>query len=364
MTLRIALVGGPMYDHLYSIFDEYGVEVVVHADHPTLNRKVAEMLTAGERIDLLSTHSKYAPSQANWLRPLDSLIDHSAIHELAPLAVDLCRYHGQLLTIPRLIDVRIMWLRSDRVATTPTSWDDLIASDMKFGFPGKESGLFGTFFEMVIGAGGRIFDDDEQPCFDSDESIHAIEMLIALAQKTDADLPNWHYDQVDAALLNGTTDASGAWPGAWGSINSSKFAGALRPHRYPSGAKRWVSYAGCHAWGIPTTCGDIDGATALLRRLMSAEVHGLDASGGNMCANVEALAQVTPVNEIDQERLAITRETINQAMITYPSHVRFPEVEDAGWMLINEALRGTRSPQDAVETLQRIAQKVFATDGN
>ncbi|MEY3071339.1 MAG: hypothetical protein RL473_1446, partial [Actinomycetota bacterium] len=24
MTLRIALVGGPMYDHLYSIFDEYG----------------------------------------------------------------------------------------------------------------------------------------------------------------------------------------------------------------------------------------------------------------------------------------------------------------------------------------------------
>jgi len=83
-----------------------------------------------------------------------------------------------------------------------------------------------------------------------------------------------------------------------------------------------------------------------------------------MCANVEALAQVTPVNEIDQERLAITRETINQAMITYPSHVRFPEVEDAGWMLINEALRGTRSPQDAVETLQRIAQKVFATDGN
>ena len=230
MTLRIALVGGPMYDHLYSIFDEYGVEVVVHADHPTLNRKVAEMLTAGERIDLLSTHSKYAPSQANWLRPLDSLIDHSAIHELAPLAVDLCRYHGQLLTIPRLIDVRIMWLRSDRVATTPTSWDDLIASDVKFGFPGKESGLFGTFFEMVIGAGGRIFDDDEQPCFDSDESIHAIEMLIALAQKTDADLPNWHYDQVDAALLNGTTDASGAWPGAWGSINSSKCAGALRPH--------------------------------------------------------------------------------------------------------------------------------------
>jgi hypothetical protein len=48
MTLRIALVGGPMYDHLYSIFDEYDVEVIVHADHPTLNRKVAELLADGE----------------------------------------------------------------------------------------------------------------------------------------------------------------------------------------------------------------------------------------------------------------------------------------------------------------------------
>jgi hypothetical protein len=51
-------------------------------------------------------------------------------------------------------------------------------------------------------------------------------------------------------------------------------------------------------------------------------------------------------------------------MITYPSHVRFPEVEDAGWVLINETLRGLRSPQDAIQTLQTIAEKVFATDSN
>jgi hypothetical protein len=37
-------------------------------------------------------------------------------------------------------------------------------------------------------------------------------------------------------------------------------------------------------------------------------------------------------------------------------------VEDAGWMLINETLRGQRSPQDAVQTLQQVAMKVFTTD--
>ena len=47
MTLRVALVGGPMYDRLYDTFTPGEVEIVVHADHPTLNRKVAAMLAAG-----------------------------------------------------------------------------------------------------------------------------------------------------------------------------------------------------------------------------------------------------------------------------------------------------------------------------
>ena len=52
MTLRIAAVQGPMYDHLYSLFDPDHVEVVIHDDHPTLNKRVADMLSNGERLDL------------------------------------------------------------------------------------------------------------------------------------------------------------------------------------------------------------------------------------------------------------------------------------------------------------------------
>src|SRR5205085_11784985 len=103
--LRVALVGGPMYDALYAPFiDE--VEVVVHADHPTLNREVAARLAAGERIDVLSTHGKYAPSQRQWLTPLDGVIETSA---LAPHAVEMCRFDGTLLSVPRCIDVRVLW---------------------------------------------------------------------------------------------------------------------------------------------------------------------------------------------------------------------------------------------------------------
>lgn len=355
--LRVALVGGPMYDHLYTLFEPGEVEVVVHADHPTLNREVAQRLAAGERIDVLSTHSKYAPSQAQWLRPLDDVLAAATVETLAPRAVELCRVDGRLLSVPRLIDVRVLWVRRDRLADVPDTWQDLLDARTAFGFPGRESGLFGTFFELVVGAGGRLFDDDALPTMATPESEAAVATLCALAAQAPDDLPTWHYDEVDAALLAGRVDAAGAWPGAWGAIRASDVADVLEPHPYPAGPTRRVSYAGCHSWAIPTTCGDVDGARALVQRLAGFESHALDASGGTLCAHVGALAAVEPDSDADRRRLDITRRTIDEAMITYPALAHFPQIEDAGWSAINAALRGEATPSAAVAAIQAVAER-------
>lgn len=360
MSLRVALIGGPMYDHLDPLFEGFDVEVIVRADHPTLNRTVASMLTAGERIDVLSTHSKYAPSQVPWLTPLDGLVDTAP---LAPLAVELCRHGGVQWCVPRLIDVRVMWQRTDRIPAVPDTWADVIAGEAVFGFTGRESGLFGTFFELVVGAGGRLFDDVGAPTIESAEAVHAVDTLCRIASRAPADLPTWHYDQVDAALLDGRIDAAAMWPGGWAGILRRGMAGRLTPHPYPAGSHRRVSYSGCHAWAIPRTCGDPAAATALLQRLTGAEAGRLDAAGGNVCAHVGAFAAVEPRDEVDARRLAITASTIESAMITYPPHARFPELEDAGWAAIHAALLGERTPTDAVHEIQAVAERVLAPSG-
>jgi multiple sugar transport system substrate-binding protein len=360
VTLRVALVGGPMYDHLYEVFAPGEVEVVVHGDHPTLNREVAARLAAGERLDVIATHAKYAPSQAAWLRPLDDLVDASAVAPLAPGAVELCRYDGALLCVPRLIDVRVLWARADRVAAVPDSWAELVDSDVVFGFPGRESGLFGTFFELVVGFGGRLFDDDLHPAMATPEAEHAIAMLCALAARAPADLVDWHYDEVDAALLGGRVDAAAAWPGGFGAIRASPVAEHLQPHRYPTGPVRRVSYSGCHAWAIPRTCGDVDDAVALVTRLIGPHAQAVDAAGGNICAHRHALETTEPRGELDRRRLAITREMIDDAMISYPPLARFPAVEDAGWSAIRDALRGERSAAQAAAAIQAAAESVLA----
>lgn len=354
MTLRLALIGGPMYDGLYSVLEGRDVEVVVHADHPSLNRAVAEMLAGGERIDVLSTHGKYAPSQARWLHPLDALLPDGAVEALAPGALELCRLDGALLSVPRLVDVRILWARADRLASVPDDWAGVVAAAEAgngFGMPGRDSGLFGTFFELVVGAGGDFLDDGRS--LDADVAVEAVRLLQRLAAAGPDSLPGWMYDDVDRALLDGVVDAAAAWPGATARIRASELP--LVPAPYPRGAQRRVTYSGAHSWAIPVTCGDLEGAVDLVTELCGAEAHRRDAASGSICANREALLASDPVDEIDARRLELTRDAIEHQMITYPPLERFPEIEGPGADALHDALLGL---VDAEEAVARIVQAI------
>ncbi len=63
MTLRVALIAGPMYDALYARLPAFtqetgiAVDVAFSADHPALNAHLEALPTAD--YDLVSTHTKY-----------------------------------------------------------------------------------------------------------------------------------------------------------------------------------------------------------------------------------------------------------------------------------------------------------------
>ncbi len=358
MSLRVALVGGPMYDDLYERLHEVAgdVEVVVHADHPTLNRAVADLLGAGERLDLISTHGKYAPSQSRWLRPLDDLVPAEVLASLAPRAVDLCRFRGDLLCLPRNIDVRVLWWRTDLLDVAPVTWDDVVDAPAAFGFTGRESGLFGLFYELMAAAGAAPFAADGRPTLTGPVAVAAVERLRGLAAKAPDDLPGWHYDDVDDALLDGRVAMAAAWPGGYERIRTSDRYPQLRPALYPGGR----SYSGCHGWAIPRTCSDLDGAVALLTDLAGFDAQRLDAAAGTIPAHREALVAYEPIDDVDAERLAVTRQTIEDAMLTYPPLERFPEIEDAAWGAIHDALVGACDAATAVERMQSAADAALA----
>ena len=80
-----------MYDPLYDAIPRFTrdtgipVEIVVRLPHPELNAWVASNFASGNPgVDVLSTHTKYAPSQAQWLEPLDDVVTPEHEADLLP----------------------------------------------------------------------------------------------------------------------------------------------------------------------------------------------------------------------------------------------------------------------------------------
>jgi multiple sugar transport system substrate-binding protein len=370
--VRAALVGGPMYDPLYEAIPAFEqesgltVEIVAQRPHPELNAFVKSALGSGHAdIDLLSTHTKYAPSQAQWLAPITDEVPRDVVADLLPRAAELARIDGQLLQVPRNLDVRLLHYRRDLVERVPDSWADLAAvagaltrpGFHGFLFPGRDSGLFGTFYEMLVSAGGELFDESLRPAFDSEAGEWAVAMIAELHQVrrvTPRELPSWHYDEISASFRSGNAALVCDWPGSYHlytNPNACRHAAqvglALLP-RGPAGSR--AAYAGCHSFALPRGSRNHEGGAALLRFLTSFDAQLGEARRGAIPCRASALRRVREEaagNPDQAHRWELLAET-ERFMIIPPRFASYPLCEDAIWQAVQRAMIGERSPVEAV----------------
>ena len=358
-----------MYDSLYGTFGEFerttgfAVEVVARLPHPELNAFVKKEFESGEAdLDLLSTHTKYAPSQARWLEPLDAAFDHS---DLLPRAAELSRIDGRLLQIPRNLDVRLLHYRRDLIARPPATWTELAAAASHltgngfygFLFPGRDSGLFGTFYEMLVGAGGELFDAALRPAFDSPQGMAAASMIADLhhvRRVTPPQLPDWHYDEISASFRRGDAAMVCDWPGShdlYRNPSTCAVCDRLGLAALPAGpAGSNAAYGGCHSFAIAASARNPDGAAALLRFLTSPDAQLAEARRGAIPCRSSTLARIreeaaTDADETHRWQLLAQAQS---SMIVPPRFAAYPSCEDAIWHSIQRAMTGEWTPHHAV----------------
>ena len=401
-TVRVALVGGPMYDPLYESIPAFEaesghrVDVVARLPHPELNAFVKDALEAGSpRIDLLSTHTKYAPSQARWLASLDGVLSQEAIADLLQRPRELSTIGGRLLQFPRNLDVRLLHYRCDlfddlreqasferehgRRLEVPSTWSELAeVADFfhrpgmyGFLFPGRDSGLFGTFYEMLVGAGGELFDDALRPAFDSAAGAWAagtIADLHHVRRVTPRELGSWHYDEISAAFRAGHAAMVCDWPGSYHLYKSPSTCAvwdrvALAP--LPAGpANVRAAYAGCHSFAITRDTEHLEGAVALLRWFTSFDAQVGEARRGAIPGRESALATIrdeAASDSAEARRWSLLAET-ERTMIIPPRFAAYPRCEDAIWHSIQDAMEGRCSPGEAVRRAAAAIQPIVATD--
>jgi multiple sugar transport system substrate-binding protein len=401
-ALNVALVAGPMYDPLYELLPEFEkrtglrVHVAARLVHPDLNRHLDEVYRDSTgAYDLISTHNKYAPSQKYFLRPLDDWYRETELNEFIPAVLEMSRVEGWLLSIPRNIDVRLLYYRRDlfsdpteqerfrattgRELRVPETWEELAQAARHFtrppdlfgfAFPGRDSGLFGTFFELVAMAGGQLFRPDLRPGFNDAAGRWALgflHRLYAVEKVTPTELPEMRYDEASGIFLEGRCAMVADWPGGFHrylnpleSRVRDRFDLALYPAG-PSG-QRWV-YAGGHAFAVPTSVGNEEGAKALLKFLTSADAQWHEARHGALpvLKSVQGrLRAETDPATLEGRRLALLEQTVNAHMLLPPRFSKYPAIEEALWTSLQKGITGEWTIDEALARAAYEMEKILA----
>jgi multiple sugar transport system substrate-binding protein len=375
-NLRILLVGGPMYDPLYERIGEFegmSIDVAVAPTHPDLNERIEEEFGSGTAsYDLISTHAKYAPSQRQWLTPLDEDLEDSELKNFTPQTLELARIDGQLYGVPRNLDVKLLHYRTDIVPEPTASWEELreeaaqLRSDDLYGFvfPGKESGLFGHFFELHAMAGGRMFEGEGLPIprLNDEAGIWTLTLLKDLYERAaPEETPNWHYDEVAACFRRGRAAMSTDWPGGFYTYEDpeqSAVVGSYDVALYPEGRAGRFVYSGSHTFAIPTTVRDRQAALELLRFLTSRESQAFEARLGTLPARSDSLGDARAEAEagsLAERRWGVLEEAQEAALIP-PKHPNYPAVEDAIWQGLREVFFG-KEVEEALRNTQEAARR-------
>jgi len=377
--LQVALISGPAYDPLYECLSRFteatgiDVNVAFRGDHPTLNHHLATL--AKVPYDLVSTHTKYAPSQLQFLAPLNELIEPASLTDFAPMLLELARVDESLYSMPRNIDVRLLHYRSDLINSPPATWDELLDLARKqnappdcygFLFPGRESGLFGTFYELAEMAGARLFPHDLVPDIENEGGRWALQFLRACYVEglTPPELPEWHYDKVHECFRGGHAAMVGDWPGYYSLYRDAKISAVhnrLGLSAYPFGpAGRSLSYGGGHTFGLTKNGVNKGEALDLLLYLTAPEQQLREARQGCVPVRRSVMKQMQgEADEANRARLAMLERVIAEHVLIPPKFARYPEVEEVLWRTVQRAFLGEIEIDDALNSMtQQISQIV------
>ena len=391
--LHLALIGGPQYDGLLDLlpaFEQqtgYRLHVDVRLPHVELNERMAKDLgTENGPYDLISTHTKYCPSQAEHLCSLDEFVNADELTDFVPRVLDLCRLangtdqtHEKLMQLPRNLDARLLFYRADLIPA-PQTWDEAAAQMVKhkhdgfygFAFPGRHSGLFGTFYEMLGMAGGDLFDAEFNPIFNSEAGEWALNFLHrvhTIDRVTPPDLiENWYYDEISDRFRNGDVLMIGDWPGFYGLYQKRETCAVFDQFDvapYPAGpAGIRKSYAGGHTFAIPKAASDPEGGLALAKYLTSPEVQWHEASvSGHTPVRQSIFKKMKDQSgqgtEHDAKRMAALEETITRYAMIPPKFAKYPLIEDILWSGVQEAMTGRFTSKEALLLMEKKVREVL-----
>lgn len=404
-TLRVKLIGGAQYEPLYTLIPAWEaatgakVEILSRKSHFELDREMKQDIAAGN-IDycVFSNHTNFAPQYDTMTMPLGGLIAADTLAAFAPLVISHATVGGELFSLPRHSDVSNMFYvkslyedEANKTAfkakygydlTPPATW--IQASDQakfftdapdRYGthFAGKDEGITGRFYEMLVAEGGALFDDKWNPTFNSEEGVRALNWFADLYQAgaVPAGTANYVWDDLGLGFAAGAVAYDLDWAGwaAYFNGDDSKIGGDVGVALAPVGSSgKRTGWSGSHTFSVTKDCDNTAAAASLLTYLTSHDAQMLEARAGLLPTRSQVWVDIVAEfkaegNDFMVEVFDIWGQSMAEHAFTPPLVAEWGEISNALWPRLQAAILGDVTAQEALDAAAKEVAEVMADAG-
>lgn len=400
-TIDAKLIGGQQYEALYARIPEWEaktgakVNIVSQKNHFELDKEFKADIAAGTISWCVgSNHSSFASQYPSLYADLTALVPAETIAGFVQANIAAATLDGKLVMLPRAqFDVSALYYQKSLYADpakaeafkakfgydlkVPETWNELRDQATFFADPpnfygtqyaGKDEAIVGRFYEMVVADGGKLFNDDFSPAFNSDAGKEALHWFVDLykAGAVPPGTTNYLWDDLGNGFASGTVALNLDWPGWSGFFNdpaASKAAGNVGVAPAPKGsAGVRTGWSGFHGFSVTEACANKEAAASLVDFLTNEDSQKMESAAGPLPSRTAVWDYVIEQAKADpykSEVLAAFQETAKTAFAVpatpywiEATNLIYPELQAAilGDKTVDQALSDA---SDAVDGLMR-----------
>ena len=289
--------------------------------------------------------------------------------DLIPATLDTVKYDGKVWGMPQQTDAAFLYYRTDQVDSVPATWQEvyeLAGQNDGIVYQGAPyEGLTCDFLEIAYAAGGEILSEDgKEAVIDSPENLEALQFMVDGVKDGVAanGVTTYMEEESRRYFESGRATFMRNWPYAYalGQKKGTKVSGKFDVAPFPEfeGAGT-AGILGGHNLVISVYSDNPGAALKLVDFLMSEEEQVamfLDHSQ----APTTAAAYDDPKVQEKYDFASDLKDSVAQARSRPVSPV-YPQISQAIYENVNEALAGRVSPEEALKNAQAQMQQALET---
>jgi multiple sugar transport system substrate-binding protein len=289
--------------------------------------------------------------------------------DLIPATLETATYDGKVWAMPQQTDSAFLYYRTDQVDEVPATWQEvyqLAGENDGIVYQGAPyEGLTCDYLEIAFAAGGEVLSEDgTEAVIDSPENVAALQFMVDGVKNGVAanGVTTYMEEESRRYFESGRATFMRNWPYAYalGQKKGTQVAGKFAVAPFPEfeGAGKAAILGGHNL--VISTSSENPGAALKLVDFLTSEDEQITMFRDYSLAPTIAAAYDDPDVQKKYDFATELKESVAQARSRPVSPV-YPQISQAIYKNVNEALAGRTSPEEALKNAQSQMQQALET---